>query len=304
MVEQKDSRSRLVPAPKTKDLAGKDYSFHSFRNYDLSGANLVGCKLSGADLSGADLSNAKLQQTKLIGANLYRANLHHANLDWADLTDANLQRADLRTVTLVTYILHKADLRGVRVDGSTNFRTDHAEMTKIDRRTLELLQHVPEKQTRMLMDSFDDVSTLRQTFSGIMRSVQVLSLLGFLAPYMWFLCLQSFKAHALNCSMLNVTCQPMIFHLYHYAMDGKPWWLLLMTIFLVVFNFLRIPLVWKTNQLEMKEKSTGLPAIFNFTDNWVWHWLYRVYRICFVVNLVCLVFHIRGFLMHVVPVLR
>lgn len=89
-----------------QDLHGIDFSYASF--YDLC--------LDGADLSGCILNNALFQ-----GCTLRRAALKNADLEGCALRGADMRECDICGANLFSAVLEKADLKGCVSDENTRF---------------------------------------------------------------------------------------------------------------------------------------------------------------------------------------
>lgn len=132
-----------------RDLSDRDFTGADLGNMDLRGANFEGAiltrvNLAGADLSGACLRDAVLFKTnlanaRLVGADLRRANGAHAFAQGADFTDALLEMAFFEDAALMgalflrakgAYaIFCRANLAGVRAEGSSFEHADFSEAT-------------------------------------------------------------------------------------------------------------------------------------------------------------------------------
>lgn len=119
----------------------KDLRETNLENAQMEGANLENAALQRANLAGADLRGAKMMGALLQGANLQRAMLSGANLTEAWLQpdtirgrSTDLRHALLVNTTLKLTILHKANLSGAELRGSTIEKTSFTWAKLIDAR--------------------------------------------------------------------------------------------------------------------------------------------------------------------------
>lgn len=116
-----------------RDLAGADLHGIDLSNADLRGVLLERADLSGANLSGADLSGAVLTGANLSGADLSDTLLYETGLNGVEARGASfrrargknmlafgacLEKADLSGAAFVSFISHRADFSGAKLDGT------------------------------------------------------------------------------------------------------------------------------------------------------------------------------------------
>ena len=70
--------------------------------------------------------------------------------------------------------------------------------------------------------------------------------------------------------------------------------------FALLYNILRLVLLWKTKSLELKEQASGLPVVFSLSG-W-WGRLYWLSYVGFYLNLVFIALHTWHFLTQQVPI--
>lgn len=307
---------------------------------DLTKANLTGAALTDADLSGANLTGATLNQADLVRVDLSKARCAGASLQQADLSYARVIHADMNGCVLVSAILTHtvftsarlvaaifrrsnlhdaffkganltgADLRGVHVNNGTRLTDAEVLGCRIDRYTLELLDNYGglTKGDRMRMSIVDGVADLRQQFGGLMRLFHGLALAAFAFPYAWFLVKQwmvaRFSEADETITLFRVSCE--------YIWTGGDWtggdFTYETLAFLPVayfgwalfYNVIRFGMLVKTNNLESKERTTGLPERFHLAG-W-WKYPYWVVKWGFWVNLLIVAAHTWHFLGQRIPI--
>jgi uncharacterized protein YjbI with pentapeptide repeats len=105
------------------NLIGRNLSFVTLRNADLSGtyfwnANLINANLTGANLRNADLRNALLKSATVAFADLTGANLQGADLSGAYATDSQLVGSAMKGVNLSDADLSRANFSGADLYGA------------------------------------------------------------------------------------------------------------------------------------------------------------------------------------------
>lgn len=322
------------------DLTKANLTGAELNDANLTKANLTGATLEDANLSNANLTGVTLDNANLMNAGLQKAGLHQASLRGANLGGANLNRAVLTGSMMVSAILTNtvlthtqlvaanlrrsnlsdahleganltgADLRGIHVNNGTRLVGAEVLGCLIDRYTLELLNQYGglTKGDRMRMSIVDGVADLRQQFGGLMRLFHGLALAAFAFPYAWFLVKQwmvaRFSEADETITLFRVSCE--------YIWTGGDWtggdFTYETLAFLPVayfgwalfYNVIRFGMLVKTNNLESKERTTGLPERFHLAG-W-WKYPYWVVKWGFWVNLLIVAAHTWHFLGQRIPI--
>ncbi len=264
------------------------------RSAQLISANLWRAELDRANLKGANLSEAKLDQASLmetylskailIEAILSDAHLNKADLSGADLSKANLSGAFLDGANFSGAKLLRTKLGGAVVDRKTDFRGARVFRAEIDRYQLEQLNEYGglTKGDLMDMDIDDGVVILRASYSGFKQWIHLIALGVFLFPYVWFVVSQWSMAKFISTTQEALPNAQMVFQgadghmplwkaLGNFIYNGGiNWqsgpiihWSFWVFIFMLLYNLLRVTLLWKTKSLEIYQDASGFRARFS-----------------------------------------
>ncbi|WP_063339970.1 MULTISPECIES: pentapeptide repeat-containing protein [unclassified Marinomonas] len=290
-----------------------DLSNLDFSNKDLSGINLYHTDIRGSNFTGADLSNSDLSKsfadknTIFNGASLKNSKLKGSQFGGAKLENVNLNGADLSGTNLSVSSLTDSDLKNIKVNTRTSFNiSEEAHNCIIERQVLNKLRNIDgnngglDKATLAQMTIIDDFVELKKSFSGFWHTVHVTSMAFFLFPYAFFLLkIWSLSNNFLLFEPLQDMSTTIGGKLWEYIysagnLDGKvsPWSLI--TIPLILYNCLRLIILWKTVSLEHQEKVTGLPV--SFTMNLKWKFIYYAVSWGGIVNVLLVAMHTYSFL--------
>ena len=275
---------------------------------DLSEADLRKANLSGVNLNGANLSKADLSKAGLSEADLRTADLREANL-----SEANLRNSDLVGTSFASTTLRDANMLDVNVDSTTNFESmGDLRRCFVGRYTMEYMSEHVSKAKRMDLKVRDDIARLRSQYSGIWMWFHLLSLLTFCAPYVWFVCLHWVSAHLQEKTHIEADFVALWEAVLRYVWNGgvgwREGWSLAVWSFgsfllVLMYNMVRVVLLWKTKRLETVQEVSGLPVQFSLGIRFrFWNVMYQltVYGYCVAIALV--VFNTMHFLSIPVPV--
>ena len=284
-------------------------TIHDIRHADLSSTILNYANLAGTDLSAAKLNGATLSYADLTEADLSDAELRGAHIEFAELAQADLRKANLKGARLDGAKLDGADLRQASVDSQTVFNNASALRCRIERHTLLLLRDYGELTpgARMDMDIEDGAATLRMSFSGFYGFVHLLALLGFLFPYVWFVLWHWGEAKFRLGGPKDVITlwQALLRFIWNggqhldVGFDLNAWPFSAFC-FCLFYNIVRLVLLWKTKNLELRELATDLPVRFSLAG-W-WNGLYQIAWWGFWINVVVVVLHTWHFLQQTIPI--
>lgn len=285
------------------NLSGADLTTAYLSGANLGEANLEGANLVDAHLEEAILAKAHLEKANLRGADVSGADLSEAHLEGANLVDAHLQKAKLYKANL-----EESDLHGVIVDPQTNFQGATVVGCVIDRYTLESLDDYGglSRADRMRMNIEDGLAKLRSSFSGFLQYLHVTALVVFVFPYVSFV-LRHWTAAKFGLGDDEKTISLAEALLRYIVGGGAGWregwslsWAFGLFLLLLVYNFARAGLLWKTKKLELEQEARGLPVEFSLTG--FWYGLYQVASIGFWVNVFVVFLHTAHFLWQRIPV--
>ncbi len=273
----------------------------------LDGANLRGAILRGADFSEFDFTGFDLEGADLGGASLVRADFTEAILFGAKLNDADLTCADLVRA---------------RVDGDTVLKGAQVFGCTVDRSTLESLEGYGglTRGDRMKMHIQDAMAALRSYYSGFWSYIHLVALVLFLSPYLWFIVsrfaegsytgmIKGWSEAKLPLGMKLPEVKTIQMPLYEAVgryiwTGGARWWdkegsrcdpwTFAGFCFLLLYNGLRLVMLWRTKEFELHEQATGIPLSISMTG--VWGRLFKVAVYGFFVNLAIVLLHTWHFM--------
>lgn len=294
----------------------------------LRNARFLRANLTGADLRRAHLSHAVLQKSVLEGArfseaDLTKAQLNHArgeglifekaDLSQADISDAQMANSDLRGANLrgakfLRANLVESNLLDVQVDSATRFDDARVDGCRIYRHTLESLANYGGLASgdRMRMRIVDGLAVLRRSYSGFTQWLHLIALTVFLFPYAWFIVthwvVARFNLDAVEVIPFWKAILRFIWNGGVHWEVGWDWNALPFSMFVValLYNVLRLILLWKTKTLELQEQASGLPVPFTLLG-W-WGRLYRASIVGLYINLLAVLAHTCHFLMQEIPI--
>jgi len=282
-----------------------------FTNADLSESTLKKVMFKGADLTNLFMTNSKLTDVEFESVNLTKArldwiaaektsfvkNCEMVNIDLtssrfidsairncdaqnADLNGVKLSGCDLWGTNFSGSNLFEADLTRVNVSTQTRFENvTNAIACRMDKVTLELLGSDQGGLTpghRRTMKIRDDVVELRRDFSGYRRSLHAISVLIFVAPYLWFLIKQCLRIRYFSIDP-ETESVPLLILLYRYVVShgqGDSWHLqtdhnaIYVFLFITALFYIGLrSILWvKTLNLEHEQNVTELTVEFSMND--------------------------------------
>jgi uncharacterized protein YjbI with pentapeptide repeats len=215
------------------------------------------CQLYAVDFTNASLSGAVLLDVDFNGC----------VLDHSELVSVAFAGSEFHDASFANAIVRLADFRGARMTGVTSFRGSEVAEALIDRHSLESMTNYGGLSVgqRMEMIIEDGALTLRRAYSGLMQWLHYAALTIFLAPYGIFLGLQALEASPV-CE--GGDCQSIGRSLLRYVWTGgtmRDFQVItfIMLIWAVFYNAVRAAMLWKTKDIELREKASGLPQAFS-----------------------------------------
>jgi hypothetical protein len=272
-----------------------------FRGADLSGAQAQDCKFESCLLSEPESEiDSQMRQGKKLARNLEAIKRSRAcTMNQTCIFGASFNKSSLCYV----------DLSTVLVDEKTSLEQVGVINTKISRSVLERLRDNGGLTTGRLrrMIYVDDVADLRLSFSGFWNLLHLVSLVVFLAPYLWFIANQWLLAHVGDEVSGRVRSSPILVNLFRFIVSGGDTWrrwspssvsILLFAVG-IVFNLLRACLWAKTVRIEHFHSVHGHYPDFALTG--IWFILYQGYRWLGYLVFLALIVHTCQFLLKSVP---
>ena len=128
---------------------------------------------------------------------------------------------------------------------------------------------------RIQMDVVDDAATLRQAYTGFWQWFHLTALIVFLLPYVWFV-VREYGAAQFGIVKDGVTLWEatarFIWNGGEHIKEGFKFnfWPFLAFVFALLFNGLRVLMLWKAKSLELAEQVRGIPTLFDFLRNPRW----------------------------------
>ena len=273
--------------------------FCSFEKSQMSGGNFTGVLAQASIFTGADLRSSKLE-----GAEFSSSSFSHTRLE-----GASLSCSDLRGCRFESALMSDAILDGAVLDSGTRFDNSILDGATIHRNAIACLE---ENDTGGLtvgmltrMNIIDDLLVLKMVYSGFWFWVHMVAFVMFLAPYIFFslrLALLS-EIEPSNSGSLRVW-EAILRYIWSGGNEWRDGWHaepVMITCFLIslLYNVLRFLLVWKTKELELKEKASGLLVDFRL-EGW-WKVAHTGGRFGFFLNVVVVAIHTFHFLNRTVP---
>lgn len=272
-----------------------------------------------------DFSNSKIIKNSIVRishhegppftthCNFINSVINNCKLSDTKFKESNFENADLSNTEIINCQFSKSNLRnsklyGIELSNEVTFDSTDFSGASIDRYSLECitLSQLP-KSSRVKLNCKDDVAELRLMYSGIYGAINLLLLLLFFAPYLYFLgklwVVAKFNIEG------NYETISMIGALGRYIVSGGTYWqtewdfrLFPIFIFLLAFiyNISRLILLAKTVSLEHKEKIHSLPVKFSLSEQ-PWSFLYKANKLFFYINFVVVFMHTVRFMTQQVP---
>jgi hypothetical protein len=161
----------------------------------------------------------------------------------------------------------------------------------------------------MTMDIQDDVATLRSEFSGIWALLHFVAIAFFFTPYIWFLIQHRIEAsftkidHASSMTLMTALGR----YIYNGGVDWRTKWdlnfySLIPFIVFLIYNIIRILLLYKTKTLETKQEVSNLPAMFSFEEEPRWANMLKAAKIGVFIYLICAVINVIYFMQMRIPI--
>jgi hypothetical protein len=293
----------------------------NFRDTNLQSAKLEHLVFLRPDFRGADLSGGSINHSKFIEG-WFAVGLQAieerrgttGTLNQKDIRDfrnqaCRLARTTAYGATFKAFSLSFADLTTIKVDEATRFEQVGVVGTKISRATLDMLVDYGGLSAgrRSQMIIFDDVATLRQSFSGFWNAIHIGALVVFLLPYAWFLVSQWLRARVGEALPTNTDTSSILSNLCKFVVSGGSTWRqwspgflpILLFAIAIVFNLARGILFLKTKQLEHQHSVTGLHS--NFRLQGLWAFTLIAYKALAIVGIGIVLAHTLMFLLKPVP---
>jgi hypothetical protein len=222
------------------------------------------------------------------------------------------ETVEFRTTVLCGASFRHATLKSVYFSSATfdyQTRFDGAIIDKVhvDRFNLQCLGDdrggLTDGQLRK-MSIHDDVALLRGQFGGFYGVVYLISLIGFLSPYFWFVAMHwpvTSSTESNSISLLNA--------LFNFVVSGgDTWretaydgWAIFRFTAYALYNLARGLLLYKTNLLETLQKVTGLPAEFSLRKAPYWKLIYRTTRYGYWFSFLLAAWNLLAFFMRRIP---
>jgi hypothetical protein len=281
---------------KSRDLRSLD--FHD-GNYDQISLNKA--VLDGANLSRSVFQDAALAEVSLRKVNGTRAIFIKADLTGADLTEGNWSDTDFTSA-----ILKGADLRGCTFTPQTRLNSAQVSGMYIDLHSLRMLGDSRGGLTTAdlaTLNITDDQAKLITSFGGFWTTLHVLAIAIFLTPYLVFAIRRYIAAQLRHC-LPGADCVPLREALWdHILTGGIPGSVdivaLGLFLLLLLYNILRISLVFKARTLELAEHARKIPARFVLRKYW-W-FAYYACQVLVWLNISLALLHAYHFLGTLVP---
>lgn len=281
----------------------------TFQKTQLRSANFEGVTLTGACFVEVDAPSIQFPNATLCEVTFDGGNLADAIFNNTELRGAKFLGPDLSGAQFITADISQADISPRKVNSGTLFvKMRGVEGCQIDRHTLASLEGYGglTQGDRMLMNIRSDVARLRFAYSGFQQWLHLFALLVFGFPYVWFLVKSWAVARFIEGGQDRIAIWEAFIR--YIVTGGEGWregWSLNVYSFglfllALVYNVLRLVLLLKTKQLELKESISGLPVLFSLHGRW--HFLYQVARIGFWVNLGIVILHTIYFLQMTIPI--
>ncbi len=226
----------------------KNVDHTTFAFSEISGLNNLPTAINYVSFKGAKLFDPNFSGCKLIKCDFVSAELVQANFD----TNTVFESCNMKSC-----ICQKSDL--LHLD--QNF----GGLTVGQRREMKIS---------------DDISKLKSTFGGFWSTVHLISFIIFIFPYVWFVIKYWPESEFIYDDESYISLiQAFILNIWNggRSLESGEWrfhWSAVIFALLLIYNSLRIVLLWKTKQLELDEKITGIPPIFSFSENYVWRKMY------------------------------
>ncbi len=133
----------------------------------------------------------------------------------------------------------------------------------------------------MVMSIKDDVARLRQQFGGMWSWMHAAAVVCFIAPYVWFLAVQSIRAEFTQDDNSITLLTAVLRYIWNGGRDWQTGWdvdYIAISLFasFAVYNAARLALLWKTKTLEMQQIVSGLPVMFSLRDHTRWLYCYDI----------------------------
>ncbi len=161
---------------------------------------------------------------------------------------------------------------------------------------------------KMAMDIIDNVEKLRLSFGGFWQMIHILSFLVFVAPYANYLSQILIYDRYLIGESDRAVKSSLAGALWDYIVTagnpgGETSYAYSTVFFLMLlYNVIRMFLLFKTKHYELKQDCTGLPVVVSLDFNWrsfsgffTIGLLHRVYKILFFVNVAAALYHMYIF---------
>ena len=189
--------------------------------------------------------------------------LNYASFIGTNLRGAKFEKADISNASFV----------GAHFDVQTSFKGCNVGKCRVDRFALECLNDYGGLSVgdRMGMQIHDDVAALRSSYSGFMQVLHIVALAGFLYPYLWFVLSAWIKAKFMPVETSTIALWEAVGRFIYNG--GVNWqagwefqWSFLVFLTALLYNALRVMLLVKTKNLELAERTSGLPQAFNLNN--------------------------------------
>lgn len=290
---------------------------------NLSKTTLIGCDFRLSRLRNVNLQSAILNDADFSDAELALVNMNHAVADKITLNNAKMYRVDLTKAWIVNSKMLATRLEectllltailGSKVNSNTTFTnsTDISDCA-IDRHTIACLGEQRGGLTDgnlSEMDIHDDVAELRLAFSGIWGTIHFIAILAFMLPYLWFLFEHGIEARFSDNPENSISLlEAFLRYIWNGGVDWRAGWNLSLIsfgtfIFFLLYNSLRLSLLYKVKKLETKQEVSGVPAFFSFFSEPIWFVIFSItQKWGFIFYLFCVCVNIYHFMQMRIPV--
>lgn len=243
---------------------GCSFSKVEFRYLDISLINsdtyntFLNCEFFFSSFSGSIL-RGKIARSLFSTLHLAQANLESVEFENCDFENTDFQAALIGNATVFTHCKMRKDVKITKFQTALMKGNGGFSIGNLTAATV-----------------IDHVAELKQQYSGFWGWIHSFSVLAFFFPYLWFL-FTAWSSASFNITGSGDTVKLYSALLRYIATGGVEWrhdiswidfnWLsLLVFIFMLFYNLLRLVFLWKTKTLELQEHSTEVSANFFLTD--------------------------------------
>lgn len=259
------------------------------------------CDIKHANFEGSDLTSSRLTTCQCNGSNFIDANL----------TGTSFLESDIRSCTFNGAIMVKAHFNPSHVDAKTRLE----DLMDVRGMVMPKLVHqslgpdyggLSLTQLREITIEYD-LARLQASFSGFKSILHMSALVIFLFPYCWFIIKQWGVATFSPFEGETISLWIAILRFIVNGGDGwqvgwsPNWFSCLAFLSALLYNSSRLGLLFKTKQLELQERITGLPVDFrlNQKKRKSWWWWHHVFLYAYVIGVIYNTTHFLTMQVHV-----